>query len=143
MREFKIYLAGACRGLPDEGKIWRKETKEYFDRYNNVFSNDGYRIITYDPTSYFKRDGSNSVSSKQIKNFYLKHLINNSDLVLVNLNDTQYSVGTGCELQYAECHEIPVVGFGVRDIYEWFSDYCDVVFDNQKEALEHIVGFYL
>ena len=140
MEKIKIYLAGACRGLSDEGKTWRKDARFWSNYHNKYFDNPVIKV--YDPTQYFSRDGSNSISSKQIKEFYLKSVIKNCTLVLVNLNDTQYSVGTGCELQYAECHEIPVIGFGKENVYEWFPDYCDVVFETMEEALNYIVDYY-
>lgn len=141
--QFGIYLAGACRDLPDEGKTWRKDVKEYFEDYGVFFSEDCKNLKIYDPTKYFARDGSNTLEKKQVKRFCLKHIIKNCDVVLVNLNNSNYSVGTGCELQYAECHEIPIIGFGKKDVYEWFPDYCDVVFDEMQDALDYIIDFYM
>ncbi len=82
------------------------------------------------------------MSSKQTKTFYTKYLISNCDLILVNLNDTENSVGTGQELQYAVDREIPVIGFGKRNVYEWLPDDCDVVFETLNEAIDYIVNYY-
>lgn len=135
-----MYLAGACRDLPDEGTEWRRNAVEKVSLYNKYFQD--CKIIAHNPCAYFPRNGNNFISQKQIKQFYMKSIIKKCDLVLVNLNDTQHSVGTGCELQYAECHEIPIIGFGKKNVYEWFPDYCDVVFDTLDEALEYILDYY-
>ena len=136
-----IYLAGACRGLEDLGTHWRLQAQELFDDFLDIFPE--FKIRIYDPTEYFSRDGGDAISNKQIKNFYLHHAIKKSDLVLVNLNDTQYSVGTGQELQYAVDNNIPVIGFGKENVYEWLPEDCDVVFNTLKEAVDYIVDFYL
>ena len=120
MKRLNIYLAGACKGLVDEGTSWRNEAFERF-------------ILA---------DGSKSITAKQTKNFYIKYLIANSDLILVNLNNTENSVGTGQELQYAVDKGIPVIGFGKQNVYEWLPEDCDVVFDTLEEAVDYIINYY-
>ena len=83
-----------------------------------------------------------SITAKQTKNFYIKYLIANSDLILVNLNNTENSVGTGQELQYAVDKGIPVIGFGKQNVYEWLPEDCDVVFDTLEEAVDYIINYY-
>ena len=141
LKEFKMYLAGACNGLPDLGTKWRREATKYFKNYCEMFPQ--YRIVTYDPTHYFARDGSDSVSNKQVKNFYLKYLIKNCDVVLVNLNQTETSMGTAQELQFSVDHDIPVVGYGYDNVYEWLPEDCDVVFDNLNHAMEYITDNFI
>ena len=81
MKELNIYLAGACKGLADEGVTWRNDTFEKFNLAQQYLDLVTYKI--YDPTDYFPRDGSKSLTAKQTKNFYMKYLIANSDLILV------------------------------------------------------------
>lgn len=140
MKEMKIYLAGACKGLPDLGATWRSDALESFALAEKYLDYVKYKL--YDPTEYFPRDASKNVSSKQVKAFYTKHLIANCNLILVNLNDTENSVGTGQELQYAVDKEIPIIGFGKKNVYEWLPDDCDVVFDTMTEAIDYIINFY-
>lgn len=140
MKELKIYLAGACKGLPDLGVTWRSAALKEFILAEKYL--DDIRFKLYDPTQYFPRSAENSVSGKQTKTFYTKYLISNCDLILVNLNDTENSVGTGQELQYAVDREIPIIGFGKRNVYEWLPDDCDVVFETLNEAIDYIVNYY-
>ena len=63
--------------------------------------------------------------------------------MLVNLNHTNTSVGTGMEVQKAIDWSVPIIGFGTTDIYPWIKDSCDVVFENLQEALEYIKEYYL
>lgn len=140
MRDLKIYLAGACKGLPDLGTTWRKKCVSWVKTYNELYPE--CKIITYDPTDYFKRDGSNCLSNKQVKNFYLNYLIKKSDLILVNLNDSINSIGTAQELQFCVDNKIPVIGFGKNNVYEWFFEDCDVVFDSLNDALGYIVDYF-
>lgn len=140
MKELKIYLAGACKDLSDGGIGWRNETVKNFIAAEKYLDDIRYKI--YDPTEYFPRDGSYNKSNKQVKAFYMKHLISNCDLILVNLNNTENSVGTGQELQYAVDKEIPIIGFGKQNVYEWLPDDCDVVFETSNEAIDYIVNFF-
>lgn len=141
--KFKLYLAGACQGLPDNGTGWRKEAEDYFNRQMEFAIGDEFDVEVYNPTFFFPRGKCNPKSNKQVKNFYLKHIIQNCDAILVNLNNSISSVGTGQELQYAVDHEIPIIGFGKENVYEWLPDDCDVVFDTLEEAMRYIIEFYI
>ena len=57
MKRLNIYLAGACKGLVDEGTSWRNEAFERFILAQKYLDLIAYHL--YDPTEYFPRDGSN------------------------------------------------------------------------------------
>lgn len=139
MKEFTIYLAGACKGLHDEGKEWRTKAEITF---KTIEENKNVKIKVINPTRYFKRDGSNMKSNRQVKQFYLSK-IRKCDLVLINLENTMASCGSAFEIQFAEDHRIPIVGFGSYNVYEWFPECCDVVFTGINEAIDYISDFYL
>ena len=133
---FKIYLAGACKCFPDGGKEWRKIAEKELKSY-------GIRPVTvFNPTKYFDYETHKHKTQRQIKSYYMSQLVT-SDLVLVNLNSSDKSIGTAQEIQFAGDHNIPIVGFGVMDIYPWIYEDCQVVFDGLKEACEYIEGYYL
>ena len=56
MKRLNIYLAGACKGLVDEGTSWRNEAFERFILAQKYLDLIAYHL--YDPTEYFPRDGS-------------------------------------------------------------------------------------
>lgn len=46
------------------------------------------------------------------------------------------------EVQYAVDHDIPVIGFGITDVYPWIADSCTVLFETLDEALKYIEIYY-
>lgn len=51
MKRLNIYLAGACKGLVDEGTSWRNEAFERFILAQKYLDLIAYHL--YDPTEYF------------------------------------------------------------------------------------------
>lgn len=129
-----IYLAGSCKCEADEGRGWRKQLqRDYKD-------DDFVEIIN--PLEYFSYSMGVHKTNKQVKEYYLSR-IRNSDVLLVNLNNSNQSCGTCQEVQYAVDHDIPVIGFGTENVYAWLSEVdCQVVFDDINEAMDYIVDYY-
>ena len=95
------------------------------------------------PVAYFSYSENKHRSQKQVKSFFMNR-ITQCDLVIVNLDDSDASVGTGQEVQFAVDHNIPVIGFGTKNIYPWISEVdCQVVFDSMHEAVDYIRDYYL
>ena len=132
MSKLKVYLAGASKNEPDEGLGWRKTV------YNDWNSE---MILIINPLNYFRYSEDWHQSDKQIKDYYLSR-IRKSDVVLVNLNNSDSSCGTCQEIQYAIDHDIPVIGFGQDHVYNWLLVDCQCVFDTVEEAMEYIVDYY-
>ena len=135
MGRLKIYAAGACRHVPDEGRAWREQATKMLEQaaeWKNV------QVSVVNPLDFFTYAENKQKSHKQVKKFYMNK-IKNCDVVLVNLDSTDYSPGTAQEVQYAVDHEIPVVGFGTDKVYPWLSDVdCDVTFEKITEAVDYI-----
>lgn len=134
-----VYLAGACRGMHDGGKEWRLKAENIF---KNISEAKDVTIKVINPTRYFDRDGGNAITNKQVKQFYLSR-IRKCDLILVNLEHTNTSIGTAQELQFAVDNHIPIIGFNDYDSYEWLPEDCDVIFKGINEAIDYINDFYL
>lgn len=140
MEPLKIYLAGACKDIPDEGAKWREEATK---KLHAISKWTDKPIDVFNPIDYFKYSASNYKTPKQVKTYYMSQL-KKCDLVLVNLNKTNNSVGTGQECQYAVDHEIPIIGFGDTNSYSWISEVdCDVVFETMSVAIDYIKDYYL
>lgn len=70
--------------------------------------------------------------------------ISKCDMVIVNLNDSDSSVGTAQEIQFAVDHDIPVIGFGNNNTYSWISEVdCQVAFNTMTETVDYVRDFYL
>ena len=140
MGRLKIYAAGACRHVPDEGRAWREQVTKMLEQaaeWKNA------QVSVVNPLDFFTYAENKQKSHKQVKQFYMNK-IKNCDVVLVNLDSTDYSPGTAQEVQYAVDHEIPVVGFGTDKVYPWLSDVdCDVTFEKITEAVDYIRDYFM
>lgn len=137
MRDFQIYLAGKTGGLTQvEANSWRNNVKNILENYESKRFNNIRVINPNDFFNYYK-------THKQIKRFFMSQ-IDKSDLVIVNLNNSNSSVGTGQELEHARMKGIPIVGYGTENIYTWESEEdCDVVFNTEEECVEYVLDYYL
>lgn len=136
----KIYLAGACKNVPNEGKEWRENAENMLLQVAD-WCNKKIKIVN--PVKYFSYSENKYKSQKQVKEFFINK-ISKCDLVLVNLDDTDSSVGTGQETQAARMMHIPVIGFGTKNIYPWIQEVdCEVSFDSLHEAVDYIRDYYM
>lgn len=139
MEKFQIYLAGGVLNEPDSGEGWRNKAALIFQDH---IESENYRVVTFDPTKFFSYSDGEEHMDKQIKTFYFDQ-IKHSRVVMVNLNRSKFSVGTGMEVQYAADLGIPVIGFGEEDIYPWLLVDCQVVFPSMLQAIDYIKEFYV
>lgn len=136
----QIYLAGACKYIDDEGAEWRERATKMLEQAAEW---QGVKLKVINPLTYFSYADNKHKSHKQIKQFYINK-IRHCDVVLINLNDSDKSVGSGQEVQFAVCNNIPVVGFGKNNVYPWIAEVdCEVVFDVITEAVDYIRDYYM
>lgn len=139
MEKLKVYLAGSCKNSTDGGRSYRKEIEKKLALIADLTEK---KIECFNPTKYFSYEENKHKSEKQIMDYFLFRL-KNSDIVLVNCNDTNSSCGTCMEVMYAREHDIPIIGYGDKDIYPWVEVSCQVVFETLMEALDYIEDYYL
>lgn len=138
---FNIYTSGATKNIdPEISYGWRKAVKEEFTEFS--IYNNKYSVEVFIPEDYFNYETCLPNTEKQCKSYFLNKLIN-SQLILVNLNESDKSIGTAQELQKATDSEIPIIGFGTTNIHPWLYDDCEVVFETLPKALEYIKNYYL
>ena len=136
----KIYLAGACKNISDEGAAWREQATVIL---NQAAEWKDSKVTVINPLDYFTYAENKQRSHKQVKNFYLNQ-IRKCDVILVNLSQTNSSPGTAQEVQFAVDNDIPVIGFGTSEVYPWISDVdCDVTFESITEAINYIRDYYM
>lgn len=140
MQKLKIYLAGQCKGLSDEGREWRERVTEQLE---TVAGWVDANIAVIDPTKYFSYEEKRHKTQRQVKQYYLWQIAH-SDIVLLNCDGADVSIGTAQEVQFAVDHNIPVIGFGSGSAYPWITEAdCQVVFDSMHEAVDYIRDFYM
>lgn len=135
MKKLNVYLSGNVRNAEDDFQNWRDECFDYAQYYNN--------LNFIDPVKYFNYTNKQPKTSKQCLDLFM-YVIEKSDVLLVNLDLSNSSIGTAMEIEHAFCKGVPVIGFGWDKLtwYNWVEERCSVVFENLEEAIIYISGTY-
>lgn len=141
MEAVKIYLSGGMGNLSfDEQYKWRKQIQD-------AIKYSGYSYTKnptfFNPVNYYNFQEKRHRSEREIVEFDLNAL-RKSDLVIVNFNDPK-SIGTAAELAIAYEMKIPVIGINKNnnELHPWLVEFTTRMCDNIREAVEHVVEFYL
>ena len=137
MSKIKIYLSGAELKVDDKFQTWRDEC--FYYQMTGYYLN----LEFINPIAHFNYTTRKPKTDKQCKDLFMWQ-IEKSDVLLVNLDKSDCSVGTGYEVEHANCFNIPIIGFGKNPdtLYSWTKENCSVVFDTLEEALDYISGSY-
>lgn len=77
--------------------------------------------------------------------FDLAH-VKSSDIVIVNLDGLNTSIGTCIELYVVYKKEIPVIAFGTNEMYQnlhpWIKEYITRVEKTDEQVVEYVRDFY-
>lgn len=141
MEKVKIYLSGAMSGISwEEQTKWRRNVIDAI-KYNYDASK---KPVFFDPTQYYNFEENRHKNEREVFEFDLYNL-RNSNLVIVNLGSNgDKSIGTSMELILAKESRIPVIAFNRNgETHPWLLECCTRVCDTLREAVEHIVEFYL
>ena len=137
MSKLKIYLSGAIRKVDENFQNWRDKCNQI--KYDGFYIN----LKFIDPNSYFNYTDKLPKNDKQCIDLFMWQ-VENSDVLLVNLDYSENSIGTCMEIEHAYCNNIPVVTFGNKPDtwYPWAKERSSVIFDELEEALEYINASY-
>lgn len=135
MNKIEIFISGAEKNAPEGFGSWRNEVKNWSAWTSN--------ITILDPVEHFNYIDKTPTQPRQCSNYFM-WLIDRCDVLLVNLDYTEASVGTGCEVQHAYDMKKPIIGFGIKKEtwYEWTHEKCEVIFETYEEALDYILEYY-
>lgn len=144
-KHFKIYLAGKMTGLSfDDMNFWRKIVK---DKLNHMASLSNYKLSVINPVDFYNFESKNYQSEEEVEDYDLAHVIS-SDIIIVNLEGLNTSIGTIIELHDAKYHhKIPVIALGDKEVYNnlhpWIQRNITRVEENIDDAVMYIKDFYM
>ena len=140
----KIYLAGKMGGLSfDEMNGWREKVSAKLTKEADLH---GIKIRVVNPVQYYNFEYKKHQTEIEVEEFDLAHVIS-SDIVIVNLQGLNDSIGTIIELHNAHYHhKVPVIAFSKRELYDklhpWVKNDITRVEDNIDDVIAYIRDFY-
>lgn len=141
METCRIYLSGGMGSLDlEEQSKWRKQV------INAILFGDYHwekKPIFFNPVDYYNFTDVRYKSEREVVEFDLNAL-RHSDLVIVNFNDPK-SLGTCAELAIAYEMRIPIIGINKDkvELHPWLIEFTTRMCDDIREAVSHVVDFYL
>ena len=141
----KIYLAGKMSGLSFEDMFnWRQEIAKKLKQLAFDFDKP---LNVINPVLYYNFVEKRHQTEIEVEEFDLAHVIS-SDVVIVNLDGLNDSIGTIIELHDAHYHhKIPVIAFGDWQSYDklhpWIKNNITRVETNIDDMITYIRDFYL
>ena len=137
MNKLKVYLSGATLNTDDSFQSWR--TRCQMLRQNGYYTN----LDFVDPLSYFDYKHKLPQTNKQCLDFFMWQ-IDKCDALLINLDYSNVSVGSGMEVEHAYCHNVPIIAFGSKPDtwYNWTKERTTVILNDLDEAIEYIHNYY-
>lgn len=140
METCRIYLSGGMGNLSfEEQSKWRKQIINEI----KINCHCEKKPIFFNPVDYYNFTDVRYKSEREVMEFDLNAL-RRSDLVIVNFNDPK-SLGTCAELAIAKELHIPVIGINKDklELHPWLVEFTTRMCDDVREAVEHVVDFYL
>lgn len=126
----KIYLAGKLSGIPlQEQKGWRDYLKKQLEDTGN------FKVLS--PCDYYSYEKKEHKSEREIMNWELNY-VKNSDIIIVNLDKADSSVGTIMELATAHNLGKPIIGYGkLEGHHPWIQE----VIWRTEDSLENVIYY--
>lgn len=144
MKKIKIYLAGAMSGLTyEQMNIWRNKITQHINLMEEI-----HDCITdvVNPVDYYNFHTPRHQSEREVMKYDLAH-VKSSDIIVVNLDGLNNSIGSCIELYEAYKHDIPVVAFGSDEDYKklhpWIKECITRYEESDKDVSTYIADFYM
>lgn len=151
MKIFKVYTAGKMSGLSfSEQFDWRREIDRLIKDRCEDLSIPTCSVRFIHPPLYYQYDKCWHQSEKEVKNWEL-HQVRDSDIVVVNLDGIESSVGTHFELATVDAvnsfghKHIFVIGVGNpnQELHPWIELCLHRRESNFEDAAEYIANYLL
>ena len=143
-KELTIYLAGAMSGLTiEEMNMWRNKVNQNLRR---VAAMADVKVNVINPVMYFNFDNNRHQTEMEVMKFDLSK-VTSSDIVIVNMDKLNTSIGTCIECYEAWKKGIPVLAFGSDylwdNLHPWIQN-CITRHDvNYIDTVNYINDLYM
>lgn len=140
METCRIYLSGGMGNLSwEEQSKWRKQIIDEI----TINCHCEKKPIFFNPVDYYNFTDVRYKSEREVMHFDLNAL-RHSDLIVVNFNNPS-SLGTCAELAIGYELKIPIIGINKSNqkLHPWLECFCDRMCNDIREAVSHVVEFYL
>ena len=141
----QIYLGGKMSGLDYKTmSMWRREVATQLFITSSYFHNTKLCII--DPVTFFNFEEKRHQTELEVMKFDLAK-VKSSDILIVNLDGLNTSIGTCIECYEAYKKEIPVLAFGSEELYSnlhpWIQ--CCITRHDKTylDTVQYIKDFYM
>mgnify|MGYP000844200546 FL=1 len=139
-----IYLAGKMAGLSiEEQTTWRKFVAAELDKYSDIAN---YKTNVISPCDYFNFEEPRHQNEQEVMKFDL-NLVRDSDIVIVNTNGLNTSIGSVIEVYEAWKNNIPVIAYDERGDYNLIHPWLKCCFTRVESCVmdmcEYIKDFYM
>ena len=138
----KIYTAGKMSGVPLEHCMqWGFNLEDEVNK--KVDYAGGVQPIWIHPPLYYNYEHKNHKNEREVKLFELRH-VKDCDILIVDLNGINDSVGSHFEIAAAESTNKYIIGIGSIDgVHPWITDALYRVESDVDSAAEYIVNYLL
>lgn len=142
-KRLKIYEAGAMSNLSfNDMNEWRDRIKRLLEHYSTYCS---VNLTVINPVDYFNFKEKRHQTEREVMQYDLYH-VKSSDVVIVNLDGLNTSIGTCIELYEAYKRDEPVIALGTNEMYQylhpWIKECITRVEETDERIVEYIRDFY-
>lgn len=136
MKERKIYLAGSITGTSIENHSgWRDKLSETIELVTDR------RVKCFNPIEHI----SELMPMRDWGLKYDLNMLRECDLMVVNLDYNDHSIGTNIEIGVALENKIPILIYHTQplDMHVWHVYAAEAVFDDYENMIAYLVNHYV
>lgn len=139
-----IYLAGKMGNLTlTEMSTWRNLVKTELDKYSDMAN---YNTKVLSPVDYYNFEEIRHQNEEEVMKFDLA-LVHSSNIVIVNTNGLNSSIGSAIEIYEAWKSDIPVIAYDENGDYKTVHPWLKCCFTRVESCVmdmcEYIKDFYM
>lgn len=147
MKRINIYTAGNMKSISkSEAMNWRLDVQY---KLLKLLTDSDIDVRFYHPPLFYNYEDQNHRTEREVKEWEINHL-KDSNIMIVNLENVNESVGTHYELATADASNqsggnyIYVIGFGNPDqVHPWILESLFRIEPNIESAVRYIADYLI